>query len=280
MPARSSVDASREVAAETRGHQVQLPHGPVQRGETRPPVGSGHGLGEEHDVLVAEQVQIGVQGLVVLEMDGAQPFPGAQVPRDRDRRPRSEWPVGDVGHHLQVQRRDPGDARVLDTGVSPCALPPGVRRQHHAEAFHPGRDAVGEQHPGQAHPRDVAGGHQSGQQVQPPVRVSAGGGVQHALDLVGVGQVRGHHHPDPAQGVPDGRVDRSRIGGHGVIPSRRSRDRWTRNVVGRSGRAPRRARRERPLRPGWSRTDSPSRPGPRRCSSPGRPRAVVWPAVW
>ena len=56
------------------------------------PDGSGDRFGEEHDVLVAEQVQVGVQIVLVVEVNGPQSFPAEQIFGDGERGPGPSGP--------------------------------------------------------------------------------------------------------------------------------------------------------------------------------------------
>lgn len=86
---------------------------------------------------------------------------------------------------MAAEARDPGDARVLDTGVVLAALPALVGGEDDAAALDAAGDAlVVEEDLRQADAGDVALGDQSGQQVQGAVGGTAGGGVENAFRLV------------------------------------------------------------------------------------------------
>ena len=169
-------DAGRQVHALAVAEPAQVPHRPVQHGVRRAPVRAGHRLGEEHDVLVGEQVEVGVQVGLVGEVHRPQPPPLPQVVRDRERQPRPERAVGDVGHEVQAEARHPRHARVLDAGVVRAALPARVGRQDDAPALDPDGHAVVEDHLGQADAGDVARATSRGSRCSAPsgVRPLAG----------------------------------------------------------------------------------------------------------
>ena len=121
-----------------------------------------------------------------------------QILGDGLRRLGPERAVGDVGHQVQAERRDPRDARVLDAGVAGAALPARVGLEHDAAPLDADRHAVLEHHLGQPDARDVARRHEPRQQAQRAVRRAAGRGVEHALGLVRIAVGR-HHHPRARQ---------------------------------------------------------------------------------
>ena len=71
---------------------------------------------------------------------------------------------------MDAEPLDERHSGILDAAVVGAALPPFVGREHDAPALDADRDAVVDDHLGQADPGHVAGGDQPGQQVQPAVR--------------------------------------------------------------------------------------------------------------
>ena len=135
MPGRSSVTPAGRWTPLAVAEPAEVPHRPVQHRVGRPAVRAGHRLGEEHRVLVGEQVEVGVEVRLVART--APGRAGASSRRSVETASAGRGPeraVGDVGHHVQPERRDPGDARVLDAGVVRAALPARVRLEHHALA--------------------------------------------------------------------------------------------------------------------------------------------------
>ena len=179
---------------------AEVPHRPVQH-RVRGPVRAGHRLREPDAVLVREQVEVGVEVRLVGEVQRAEPAPGQQVRRDRLRRLRAERPVGDVGHQVQAERRDPGDPRVLDAGVAGAALPARVGREHDAAPLdtRPARrrgsttsaSPTRETLPGRDQPREQV------QRARPGVRPDAGLSTPSASN--GSSGSRRHHDAEPRQ---------------------------------------------------------------------------------
>ena len=149
---------------------AEVPHRTVQHGEAAHAVRREDRFGEEHRVLVVEQVQVDVERVVVGEQHGAEPSPLAQVGRHGQRGARAERAVGDIRHHVQPEIGHPRDARVLDAGIADAALPRAVWRKHDAlRARHrPARRL--DDHAREPDPRDVARGHQCAAAGTPPRR--------------------------------------------------------------------------------------------------------------
>jgi hypothetical protein len=97
---------------------------------------------EEHDVLVRIEIQVDLEGVVVLELERSQPRPTLQIVRDRDRGSGPERSECDVGHDVGFEGRHPGDARIFDAPVPKTVLPLALRFQNHALPLHPGWYAV------------------------------------------------------------------------------------------------------------------------------------------
>ena len=233
MPGRSSVDPGRQVRALAGADPVQVPHRPVQHRVGGRAVGARHGLREEHRVLVGEQVQVGVQ--VRRRSRSAPARAGARSagrPRPASAGLRPERPVRDVGHHVQAERRDPGDPRVLDAGVAGAALPARVGLQHDTlAASTAGRDAVVDDRPRPARP---------GRRCRRPPAGAAGTARRR-----GRARWPGSARPRPRTGcrAPGVMTTPDRVSGYGdvrrqavrdrrISPSRRSRDRWRRSAAG------------------------------------------------
>ena len=185
MPGRSSVETGRQVDALAGAEPAQVPHRPVQHRVAGLAVRAGDRLGEVHDVLVGEQVEVGVEVRLVGELDRPEPLPAGQVGGDGEGRLRAEGAVRDVGHHVAAEAGYPGDARVLHSGVGLAALPAGVGGEHHAAPLDAGGHAVVEDHLGEPDAGDVARGDQPRQQVQGSVGGAARGRVQDALRFEG-----------------------------------------------------------------------------------------------
>ncbi len=183
------VDPCREERPLPGNQPADVPHRPVQH-----QVGAVDRLGEPDAVLVREQVEVGVEVRLVGEVQRAEAAPVHEVVADRLRRLGPERAIGDVGHQVQAERRDPGHARVLDAGVAGAALPARVGLEHDAAPLDADRHAVLEHHLRQPDARDVARRHEPRQQAERAVRGTAGRGVEHALGLVRVAVGR-HHHP-------------------------------------------------------------------------------------
>ena len=141
---------------------AEVPRRAVQHGIREPAVRAGDRLGEVHDVLVREQVQIGVQLRLVLEVHRAEAPPAAQVLGDGQGRPGPQRPEGHVTHDMDAEARDPGRARVFDPGVVVGSLPARIGGEDDAVASHPGRLAVAHQDLRDADPGHVSGGDQAG----------------------------------------------------------------------------------------------------------------------
>ena len=101
---------------------------------------------EEQDVLVRIEIQVDLEGVVVLELERSQPLPTLQIARDRDRGPGPERSERDVGHGVDVEGRNPGDAGVFDAPVPKAVLPGAIRFQNDALPLHLGRYPVGQDH--------------------------------------------------------------------------------------------------------------------------------------
>ena len=125
MPGRGSVrPAGSDALARPRGSS----RGPTSAGaasrSSGTPSGPGDRLGEEHRVLVGEQVQVDVEvGVVRRTAPGPSRRQSRRSLETASAEPRPERAVGDVGHDVQAEARDPGDPRVLDAGVVGAALP-------------------------------------------------------------------------------------------------------------------------------------------------------------
>ena len=71
--------ASRQEDLTSAQDGAEVPRRAVQHGIGEPAVRAGDRFGEVHDVLVREQVQIGVQLRLVLEVHRAEALPAAQI---------------------------------------------------------------------------------------------------------------------------------------------------------------------------------------------------------
>ncbi len=195
-------DGRRPVAL-ARFDLPEVPHRPVQDGHAGLAARARHRLGEEDRILVVEEIQVGVELVVVAEQGRAEPAPLPKIIRDGDRGPRSERAVGHVGHHVHPEHRDERDPRILGAGVALPALPGPIRRQHDALPLHADRDPVLDDQLGQADPGHVAGRDQSRQQIRRPVGCPAGAGIEDALDLLRVARLGTHDHADPGEPVAE-----------------------------------------------------------------------------
>jgi hypothetical protein len=97
---------------------------------------------EEQDVLVRVEIQVDLEGVLVLELERSEPRPTHQIVRDRARGSGAERSECDVGHNVGVERRHPGDAGVFDAAVPKTVLPGAIRFQNDALPLHPGWYAV------------------------------------------------------------------------------------------------------------------------------------------
>lgn len=195
------VDPGRGRGALARAQPVQVPHRPVQHRKARAAVGTGNDLGEEDEVLVGEEVQVGGQVRLIRKVQWAQPAPADRVRGDGQRGPRAERTVGDVGHHVHAEVGNEGDTGVLHAGIVCTPLEALLRGEHHALAFDADRYAVLDHDTGAADPGDVAGRDHAGEEVQLAVGSPGGGRIEDALGLQGVGGVGVHEHADPVQGI-------------------------------------------------------------------------------
>jgi hypothetical protein len=102
----------------------------------------GDSFREEHRVLVGKQAKVGVELRLVAVLHRPEPTPVGEVVGDREREPRTERAVGDVGHHGQAETRDVRRPGILDTGVVGTSLPARVGCEHDAFSGHPDRHAL------------------------------------------------------------------------------------------------------------------------------------------
>ena len=97
-----------------------------------------------------------------------------------------------------LQGCDIGYPRVLATAAGLRQFVIGFRLQRDPHALDATRIAgTVKQHARDADPRIVAASHQTREQIELPVPGSHGGGVEDALDLMGVARLRLHDHADP-----------------------------------------------------------------------------------
>jgi hypothetical protein len=113
---------------------------------TRSTVWIRHSFREEHDVLVRIEIQVDLEGVVVLELERSQPRPTLQTVRDRDRRSGAERSECDVGHDVDVEGRHPRDAGIFDAPVLKAVLPRANRFQNYALPLHPGWYPINQDH--------------------------------------------------------------------------------------------------------------------------------------
>ncbi len=169
----------------------------MQQRDARAAGRAGDELGEEDDVLVREQVQIGLELRLVGELDGPEPVPRHGVGRVGERRLGAERTVRDVGHHVQAERVEEGDARVFDAGILPTVFPALIGREHHAEPLDADGDAVLDDDLGACDARDVARRDDARVQVQLAIRPPGRARVEDALRLQRIGRVGGHDRSEP-----------------------------------------------------------------------------------
>ncbi len=245
---------------------AQIPHRAMQCGEAEHAVGGDDGFGEEHGVLVVEEVQVDVERVVVGEEHRPEAPPFAKVGRHRERRAGAERSVRDVRHDEEPQVAHPCDARVLDAGIADTVLPRSIRLEHDALPLDADRHAARHDDAHESDAGHISRRDQARQQVHLPIRAAAGRWIEDPFQFVEVAVLRRHDHSDSRERVRDGRqpsLDR----GHPFTPDPRSellKWRWNR-MNSTDG--------------GIASTTAPARIVPRGCSSMPPPSRCSWRAT-
>jgi len=163
-------------------------------------VRGGDGFGEDEHVLVVKDVP--VDATLGRKLHWAQSMPRGEVARHGECGAGAAGAVGAVAHHVGVEGRHEGDARVFDAaGGQRVLLVPLGGLERDAEALDAARIAVAiELDTGEADARVIVDGHDAREEQQLALAGAGDGGVEHPPCLGGVVLVAAHQHAKALQG--------------------------------------------------------------------------------